>query len=98
VRRLIYIDTEFKCHTSNLDGTFREVQTDFFDGKCTAFIEGYRYVPPGERWTRSDGVVFWGEMITPWKPHSELYAAQREYERQLLAEYAEALKIVGVSV
>jgi hypothetical protein len=75
-----------------------EIQTDFFDGKCDAFVEGYRFVPSGEIWTRSDGVLFVGEMISPWKPYSELDAAQRQYEKQLLAEYAEALKVVGVTV
>ena len=94
----IYIDLEYKCHTTNPDGTFREVEHPFFEGKCTTFIEGYRFVPTGETWTRSDGAVFYGEMIAPWKPFDELDAAQREYERQLLAEYAEALKIVGVTV
>lgn len=94
----IYIDSEFKCHTTNPDGTFREVATNFFDGKCDSFIEGYRYVPSGESWTRSDGVVFTGEMVSPWKPYSELDNAQREYERQLLATYEEALKTVGVKL
>ena len=89
--RTIYIDSEFKCHTTNPDGTFREVETNFFDGKCQTFIEGYRYVPSGESWTRSDGVVFTGEMISPWKPYSELDAAQRAYERQLITEYEAAL-------
>ena len=95
--RTIYIDPDFKCHIAN-DGTLKEIQTDFFDGKCDSFIEGYRFVPSGERWTRSDGVVFYGEMVSAWKPFDELDAAQREHERQLLAEYAEALKVVGVEV
>lgn len=59
------------------------IESTFFDGKCEAAIEGYRFVPAGESWTREDGVVFTGEMITPWKPYSELDAAQREYEREL---------------
>lgn len=59
------------------------VENEFFDGKCDAFIEGYRFVPAGASWTREDGVVFTGEMIAPWKPYSELDAAQREYEREL---------------
>ena len=84
--KTIYIDTDFKCHTVN-DGTMTAVETDSFDGKCDAFIEGYRYVPSGESWTRSDGVVFHGEMITPWKEFTELDAAQREYERQRFTEY-----------
>ena len=88
--KTIFVDLiEFKCHTSN-DGTMTEVETDFFNGKCQTFIEGYRFVPSGESWTREDGTVFTGEMVAPWKPYSELDAAQREYERQSLAEYNEA--------
>ena len=79
---MVYIDKDYKCHTAN-DGTMTAVETNFFDGKCDAFIEGYRFVPAGESWTRADGVVFNGEMIAPWKPYSELDAAQREYEREL---------------
>ena len=77
--RTIYLDSEFKCHTSN-DGTMTAVETEFFDGKCQTFIEGYRFIPSGESWTRSDGVVFQGEMVSPWKPYSELYVAQVQYE------------------
>ena len=94
----IYVDSDFHCHTKNKDGTFREVETDFFVGKCDAFIEGYRFVPSGDSWTRSDGAVFYGEMIAPWKNYSELDNAQREYEREKLKEYEEALKVVGVTV
>lgn len=95
--RTVYYDSDFKCHVSN-DGTMTAFETDFFDGKCDFFIEGYRYVPKGESWTRSDGEVFHGEMISPWKDYSELDNTQREHERQLLAEYTEALKVVGVTV
>lgn len=83
--RTIYIDSKFKCHVSN-DGTMTTVETNFFDGKCDAYVEGYRFVPNGETWTRSDGEVFHGEMISPWKDYAELDAAQREYERHLIAE------------
>ena len=76
---IIYLDSEFKCHISN-DGTMIEIETDFFDEKCAEFIEGYRFVPNGETWARSDGTTFTGEMITPWKPYAELDAAQRKYE------------------
>lgn len=86
--KTIYIDYDFKCHITN-DGTMREVETDAFDGKCDTFIEGYRFVPSGETWTRSDGVVFHGEMIAPWKDSDELETIQREYERQLLKELQE---------
>lgn len=87
--RTIYIDSEYRCHTVN-DGAIAPVETAFFDGKCTAFVEGYRFVPTGETWTREDGEKFPGEMITPWKPYSELAAAQAQYENdqhELLADY-----------
>lgn len=88
----IYIDAEFKCHTTNPDGTFREIVLSenaraFFAGKCKTFIEGYRYCPEDESYVRDDGEVFYGEQITPWKDLEELDAAQREYEQQLIAEY-----------
>lgn len=83
--RTIYIDSAFKCHVSNADG-MTAIETDFFDGKCDTFVEGYRFVPNGETWTRSDGVVFHGEMIAPWKPYAELDAAQRAYEKAQLAD------------
>lgn len=93
----IYLDSDFKCHAAD-DGTMKAVETDYFDGKCDAFVEGYRFVPEGESWTREDGAVFHGEMAAPWKPWEALDTAQREYERKLIAEYADALKIVGVTV
>ncbi len=80
----IYIDDEFKCHTQAADG-LTAVETDFFDGMCAAYIEGYRFVPAGETWTAADGTSFRGEMITPWKPLTELDAAQRAYERERAA-------------
>lgn len=82
--KTIYIDSEFKCHISN-DGTMTAVETDFFDGKCDAYIEGYRFVPGGKTWIREDGVEFAGEMVAPWKPWGELDEAQREYEREQYA-------------
>lgn len=85
----IFLDSSFRCYTEN-DGAMTEVQTDFYNGKCKAFIEGYRFIPEGQVWTREDGVVFTGEMAAPWKPYSELDAAQREYEREL----AEAARIL----
>lgn len=91
--KTIYIDpVDFKCHTAqNAEGALISYETDFFDKKCQTFIEGYRFVPYGKSWTRSDGAIFHGQMITSWKPYSELAAAQQEYERQLLADYESAL-------
>ena len=89
-----YIDTEYKCHTSNTDGEFREFDLAFFDGKCQEFIEGHRYCPEGESYVREDGEVFQGECFTPWKPSSELDEAQREYEREKLSDAENALAIM----
>ena len=81
----IYIDSDYKCHISD-DGTMTAVETDFFDGKCSQYIDGYRFVPAGGTWVREDGTIFRGEMIAPWKPWEELDAYQRAYERQQLEE------------
>lgn len=81
---IVYIDNDFKCHSEN-DGTMLPVETDFFNSKCQAFIEGFRFVPSGERWIRDDGAVFCGEMIAPWKPYDELEKAQTAYANAQLA-------------
>ena len=80
----IYLDAAFRCHVAPGDG-LTAVETAAFDGKCDAYIEGYRFVPGGKTWVREDGAVFTGEMIAPWKPWQELDAAQREYERERYA-------------
>lgn len=95
--RTIYIDSDFKCHITN-DGTMTAVETNVFDGMCNAYIEGYRFVPSGESWTRSDGKVFYGEMVSPWKDFAELDVAQRRYEKQLLAEYEAALSEIEAAL
>lgn len=83
--KTIYIDSDFKCYTSENEKAKRSVKTDFFDGMCSQFIEGYRFVPAGETWMRSDGHVFKGEadMISPWRPYKELSPAQTQYEFML---------------
>ena len=59
---------------------------------------GYRFVPSGKTWTREDGVEFAGEMISPWRPWAELDAAQREYERQQIAQYEAALSEIEAAL
>lgn len=80
---MVYVDNEFKCHTTNLDGTFKEVYDPFFDNKTDSFVEGYCY-------DDSDGYP----KIYPWKDYNELDDAQREYERELLADAENALAIL----
>jgi hypothetical protein len=82
--RTIYIDSENKCHPVN-DGTMTAVETNEFDGKCDAYIEGYCYE------VKENGIA-----IYPWKDYSELDAAQREYEKQKLENCLEALQELGV--
>jgi len=78
----------------------REIETEFFDGKCKSFIEGYRFVPDGETWTRPDGVQFKGEMVSPLRNHSILAAYQEQYETDIveLADADAALAELGVVV
>lgn len=69
--KTIYIDNDFVCHIKN-DGTMQEIQTDVFDGQPDEFIKGYRYVPQGETWVRSDGVEFHGVMVSPAKDYNRI--------------------------
>lgn len=73
--RTVYIDSYNKCHVND-GGDMTAIETAFFDGKCDAYIEGYCIV-----------IQESGRKFYPWKPMSELEAAQREYDRQILAEY-----------
>ena len=75
----IYIDTDFKCHTESAEGR-REFEVPFFDGKCSAFINGYQYVPLNETWISADGTEFKGEMTAPWKDYNLLAMAQQAYD------------------
>lgn len=77
---LVYIDKDFRCHPDYAEG-FRGFDVPFFEGKCRRFIEGYRYVPPGEMWQREDGAEFHGEMTAPAEDFTVLSAAQQLYER-----------------
>ena len=92
--KTIYIDNKFKCHTSNPDGAYTAVETVFLDGKCAAYIEGYRFVPAGETWTREDGQVFHGEMVAPWRPYEILAELQAVYEEEQAKATEEIAAIV----
>ena len=93
----IYIDNDYKCFVSTADGR-RAVETNFFDGKCPEWIESYRFVPEGETWTREDGEVFKGEMVTPWKDLSEAYMAQTAYLERQNAQYEAALSEIEAAL
>ena len=95
----IYIDNDYKCHVTD-DGTMREFDVPFFDGKCTEFIEGYRYVPSEETWTRADGQTFRGKMIVSWRDYSQILEIQMAVDRaqaqaqQTINEYEQALTAI----
>lgn len=91
----IYIDRDFKCYTESAAGRVA-VETNAFDGKCRQYIEGYRFVPAGQSWTREDGQVFHGEMIAPWRDYAILAELQALYEEEQAkqAETQEALAIL----
>ena len=100
----IFIDADFKCYTSDAN-EMRAFEVVVFDGICKAFVEGHRYIPSGEKWTRSDGEIFEGEMISPWKDYNILAAYQEQYEAMLaeleaakadLADADDALAELGV--
>lgn len=94
---IIYLDSDFRCYTSNAIDRL-PVETDAFDGKCRRYIEGYRFVPAGSSWTRSDGVIFHGEMVAPAEDSRILEAAQAAYEEAMAtnADALAALDVLGV--
>ena len=79
--KTIYLNSDFQCSVTEKGDTVQSVETSVFDGKCNAFIEGYRFVPQGQTWTRDDGVVFAGEMIAPFKDYTQLEMVQKLYEQ-----------------
>lgn len=90
----IYIDSDYKCYVSAAEGR-RAIETDAFNGKCKEWIESYRYVPNGETWVRSDGVMFRGAtMVSPWKDLKDAYAAQTAYLSEQTAQYEAALSAI----
>lgn len=76
----IYVDinNDFKCYTSNA-GAMREIDLEFFDGKCKAFIEGFRCIPSTDAAGNEICTVF------AWREFSLLEEFQRQYE-ELIAQ------------
>ena len=79
--KTIYLNRDFQCSVTEKEDTVQNIETDVFDGKCNAYIEGYRFVPQGQNWTRKDGVMFEGEMIAPFKDSTQLEMVQSLYEQ-----------------
>ena len=93
----IYIDDDYKCYVSAGDGR-RAIETNEFDGKCEEWIESFRFVPAAETWVQDNGVMFRGEMVTPWKDLSEAYVAQAEYLSGQNRQYEAALTEIEVAL
>jgi len=97
---IFYLDDEYRVHTD--PGEMRVPWEDadgIFEGKCKTYVEGYRVIPEGESWKRSDGVVFNGMMVSPVADIRVLEAAQAEYE-EAQAEAKDmkaALELLGVT-
>ena len=83
---IIYIDSLNHCHRTN-DGAMTAVETEFFVGKCDAFVEGY---------VIDDSKGY--RQIYPWKPYSELALTQQLYEYQLIADYESALSEIETAL
>ena len=79
--KTIYLNKDFQCSVTEKSDTVQSIETDAFDGKCNAYVEGYRFIPEGQQWTREDGMVFAGEMIAPFKDYTQLEMVQKLYEQ-----------------
>lgn len=96
----IYIDNDCKCHVSKPDGTYTKIEApEQFNGKCAAYIEGFRVRPDGYTYTREDGKVFGpdGYSVSPWRDLALLEEFQAQYEAQLAAAaaaYAEGVNSI----
>lgn len=90
----IYIDNDYKCHTTPGEG-LTAVETDAFAGKCRKYIEGYRVVPAGQTWVREDGQAFVGEMIAPCRDYEILAELQALYEEEQ-ARQADAMGALSI--
>lgn len=76
-----YLDADFRVHTEAAEDRIPWVdENGFFNGKSTAFIEGYRVVPEGSEWKHEDGAVFPGLMIAPAVDYETLDKAQTEQD------------------
>ena len=95
----IYIDSDYKCHVSPGEG-LTAVETDAFNGKCRQYVEGYRFVPAGQSWTREDGQEFSGEMVAPCRDSAILEELQALYEeeQEKQADMAAALNAIYTGV
>ena len=57
--KTVYLDSIiFECHNKQKTDTTRiSYETNFFNGKCNAFIKDYHYIPVGKNWVRSNAAL-----------------------------------------
>lgn len=87
----IFIDNSCKCHATNPDGIYTAIEApEQFEGKCVAYIEGFRVKPEGYSFVREDGKVFGPDRysVSPWRDLNLLEEFQAQYEAQLAAAAA----------
>lgn len=92
MRIYVDIDNDFKCYTSNA-GTMKEIDLEFFDGKCKAFIEGFCCIPAIDASGNEICTVF------AWRDYALLSEFQAQYE-EMLAQQEDmkaALELLGVT-
>lgn len=95
--KIIYLDNNYMCHTTNTGG-MQIIETDIFDEMCNGAIECYRFIPNGQTWIRPDGVIFHGPFIQPAMPViiSDTIQLQYEIDKVATTDMAEALKILEI--
>jgi hypothetical protein len=81
--RKIYLDDQYRCSVTNGENK-TEIETDFFDGRCEEFIEGYCYIPKNEKWVNKNNIEFMGETIFPIADFNKIDSIQRSNERAAL--------------
>ena len=88
----IFIDENCKCHVSNPNGTYTGIELPKqLEGKCSAYVEGFRVRPNGFTYVREDGKVFGpdGESVSPWRNLALLDEFQAQYEEAEAAQLEE---------
>ena len=94
---VVYIDADYRVHTESGEG-LEVMETTVFDGMPEPVIDCHRYVPGGRQWRRPDGITIHGEFIQMCVSAQELDAAQRQYEREQLAAYEQALSEIEAAL
>lgn len=81
---VIYIDTQYRCHKEAAPDR-RPFDIPTLDGKVADYVEGFLYLPDGERTTLPSGAVVEGPYLTAIQPAAALAARQRGEEQRALA-------------